>query len=549
MFQRRRPTTIAHRALAAAAIALLTGGGALLGPVAAQADALAETGASTGEGSVQYLAAQADDLVDVRISDVHPTQPSLGYDEVYYKLGRYTLGKDEDSGKSNKKFDDWCETNGQGEAASVSEGATLADTSSFSCEIAIGEETEDSIAEMKTVVIGPGGTLYLTDGHHTLTSFAELTSDGGEDIHVRLKVLANLSDLSSREFWQTMVDNKWTWLKDASGNTITPAQLPTSVGLSNFQNDEYRSLLYFGRDIGYEAGSIPFQEFYWGDWLANTAQVDIDDWDSDAETALATVESVTEKQVALAGDEPVSGGFTASALGVLSKWNNGKNATKGEFGDLAAPYSESKPGKIAYMLQYRAALQAKGINPDSGAALITVDASRGTLVAPAQSSPGATVTVSGTTNTPEAVADIELHSDPIVLATVVTDDHGAFSTQITLPNTVALGTHELVATVAGQAVTQTVRVALTDPPTSSDGTSSDQDSAAVAAGDETTAVAGAAAASGEQRLAATGTDADAISIVLALGMLVVTLGVALVVAARCEQTAQESHDVAPVSGA
>ena len=33
--------------------------------------------------------------LDVRIGDVHATQPSLGYDEVYYKLGRYTLGKDE----------------------------------------------------------------------------------------------------------------------------------------------------------------------------------------------------------------------------------------------------------------------------------------------------------------------------------------------------------------------------------------------------------------------------------------------------------------------
>lgn len=487
-------------------------------------------------------------MIDVRIGDVHPTQPSLGYDEVYYKLGRYTLGKDEARGKFNKKFDDWCEANGQGEAASVSVGARLDDPTSFSCTIAVGSETAESIAAMKTVVIGPGGTLYLTDGHHTLTSFAALTQDGGLDIHVRLRVLGNLSGLSSAEFWQTMVANKWTWLKDASGNTITPAQLPTSVGLANFQNDEYRSLLYFGRDIGYSAGSIPFQEFYWGDWLANTAGVDIDGWDADAETALATVKSVTEKQVALAGDEVVSGGFTASDLGVLSEWNNGKKATKGEFGDLSEPYSESKPGKIAYMLQYRAALQAKGLDPDSGAALIAVDASRGTLVAPAQSSPGATVTVSGTTNTPEAVVDIELHSDPIVLATVITDDHGGFSAQITLPNTVALGEHELVATVAGQAVTPTVQITLADQPASTDGTGDDQDSATVAAGDETTAEAGAAAASSDQRLAATGTDAEVISLALALGMLVAILGVVLVIAARCERADHEGHDVAPVSG-
>lgn len=47
-----------------------------------------------------YLCAKPGDIVDVRIGDVHPTQPSLGYDEVYYKLGRYTLGKD----TINKKF-------------------------------------------------------------------------------------------------------------------------------------------------------------------------------------------------------------------------------------------------------------------------------------------------------------------------------------------------------------------------------------------------------------------------------------------------------------
>ncbi|MGB4137871.1 MAG: hypothetical protein WA971_14995, partial [Microbacterium sp.] len=75
------------------------------------------------------MCAQPGDLIDVRIGDVLPTQPSLGYDEVYYKLGRYTLGKD----KVNKKFDDWCEANGQGEAAAAAPEARLDDPTSFSC--------------------------------------------------------------------------------------------------------------------------------------------------------------------------------------------------------------------------------------------------------------------------------------------------------------------------------------------------------------------------------------------------------------------------------
>ncbi|MGW4817418.1 ParB/Srx family N-terminal domain-containing protein [Streptomyces sp. NPDC004227] len=96
---------------------------------------------------------------------MHPTQPSLGYDEVYYKLGRYTLGKD----AINKKFDDWCEADGRSAAATVFRDTRLDDPSSFTCELPVGAETADSIAPMKTVVIGPGGEPFLTDGHHTLT--------------------------------------------------------------------------------------------------------------------------------------------------------------------------------------------------------------------------------------------------------------------------------------------------------------------------------------------------------------------------------------------
>lgn len=41
-----------------------------------------------------YLCAKPGDIVDVRIGGGHPTQPSLGYNEVYYKLGRYTMAPD-----------------------------------------------------------------------------------------------------------------------------------------------------------------------------------------------------------------------------------------------------------------------------------------------------------------------------------------------------------------------------------------------------------------------------------------------------------------------
>jgi len=67
-------------------------------------------------------AAKPGDLIDIVLDELHPTQPSLGYDEVYYKLGRYRSNKDELAGNFNKRFDDWCEANGQESAGSWPRG-------------------------------------------------------------------------------------------------------------------------------------------------------------------------------------------------------------------------------------------------------------------------------------------------------------------------------------------------------------------------------------------------------------------------------------------
>jgi hypothetical protein len=110
------------------------------------------------------LHAEAGELLDVRLGDLHPTQAVLGYYEVFYKLGRYQAGKD----AVNKRFDDWGEANGQTQAKPpVSPDAQLSDQPPCECAVALGQETEDSIAPMKTAVIGLGGRLYLVDGHHT----------------------------------------------------------------------------------------------------------------------------------------------------------------------------------------------------------------------------------------------------------------------------------------------------------------------------------------------------------------------------------------------
>jgi hypothetical protein len=298
----------------------------------------------------QRCTARTDDLLEVSVGEVLPTQPSLGYHEVFYKLGRYTVGKD----SVNKKFSDWCEANGQEAASAAQPGATLSNPASFTCTIAKGSETAASIALMKTGVIGPKGKVYLTDGHHTLTSFLELEGPG---VKVRVRLLGNLSTLDEAAFWTQMQANKWTWLRDADDAVITPAQLPTSLGLSSFGNDPYRGVLYFARDIGYSQDAIPFQEFYWGRWLRSHPTIKLSDYNlTDQAQYLALVRAVSEAQAALADADVVSDGFTAAQLSKLAAWNAGAADTAGEFAKLSQPFSASKPGKIAYMLEYRKTL-------------------------------------------------------------------------------------------------------------------------------------------------------------------------------------------------
>lgn len=164
--------TAVRTVLVATVAALVVGAttGAAAAPLAAPSAVppIAPSAAQAREG----------DLLEVRLRDLQPTQPNIGHDQIHYKLGRYAGTKDTDRGRPNKRFDDWCETDGRGEAAEAGPGATLRDPSSFRCTIATGAETPASVAAMKTVVVGPGNALYLTDGHHTTTSLLE-TADGG----------------------------------------------------------------------------------------------------------------------------------------------------------------------------------------------------------------------------------------------------------------------------------------------------------------------------------------------------------------------------------
>ncbi|GAA3778425.1 hypothetical protein GCM10022206_16700 [Streptomyces chiangmaiensis] len=83
------------------------------------------------------------------------------------------------------------------------------------------------------------------------------------------------------------------------------------LGLANFTNDKYRSVLYFGRDIGYAQNGLPFQEFYWGSWVRDAKPIDLAGWDqNDLGSYLATVKGLTQVMTALPKDAAVDSGFS-----------------------------------------------------------------------------------------------------------------------------------------------------------------------------------------------------------------------------------------------
>ncbi|NMK46802.1 ParB/Srx family N-terminal domain-containing protein [Achromobacter sp. Bel] len=240
-----------------------------------------------------YLKAKAGDVIQVRIEELNPTQAAIGYDQIYYKLGRWqgdfnrstwaadaALQLDYLDRTVGKKFDDYCEDIGGAERAqkfadiAAARAARLDQPATFACKDAPGTHTEN----LKTVVVGWDGNLYLTDGHHTFSSLRTIF-DGGPKLPVWVKVDANYSDLpTAAAFWQRMVDERRAWLRDGQNQPITVDQLPTRLGMANadeaggMQEDRYRSLVYYTRDVAYKNGSLPeFAEFLWGDWLRRQA--------------------------------------------------------------------------------------------------------------------------------------------------------------------------------------------------------------------------------------------------------------------------------------
>ena len=101
------------------------------------------------------------------------------------------------------------------------------------------------LTDIEPVVIGPGGQLYLTDGHHTFTAL-ENSIYGGSNPTVFVNVIANYSNLTTSQFFAMLQSqNLLLPLNDGvpqAVNTATGAPIPTS--LTALTSDPYRGLEY-----------------------------------------------------------------------------------------------------------------------------------------------------------------------------------------------------------------------------------------------------------------------------------------------------------------
>lgn len=271
---------------------------------------------SAGQASAALPAdIKAGDIVQVQLAQLHPTQAAIGYRQLDYKQHRYEA-------EPKKLFDDYCESMGQKGVDKFDSKSRLSQPSSFSCKAPVGSEP----GPMKTAVIAPDNVLYLTDGHHTFSNFDDIA---GLNTPVQVRITDDFRSLKTMSaFWQKMEKAHLVWLDTPAGK-IKPDALPKELGRQHMQNDEYRSLVYFVRDIGFEKeqNPPPFLEFYWGKWLET--QLPLKNFDLNNRNGYAkALETIAEKMTSVPKDTVIahsdSGPLTADRLGARKKVNEKK---------------------------------------------------------------------------------------------------------------------------------------------------------------------------------------------------------------------------------
>jgi hypothetical protein len=117
-------------------------------------------------------------------------------------------------------------------------------------------------------VVGPKGTLYITDHHHLGRAAIECGIDSGF-----VCVEEDFSGHDVDKFWKAMNKNLWVHPLDCNGVRHYYAAIPAH--LDRLVDDPYRSLAGYVRDAGgYDKTPTAFAEFIWADFFRRNVPVE-----------------------------------------------------------------------------------------------------------------------------------------------------------------------------------------------------------------------------------------------------------------------------------
>ncbi|WP_432454551.1 MULTISPECIES: ParB/Srx family N-terminal domain-containing protein [unclassified Agarivorans] len=284
----------------------------------------------------------------IKLGDLRPTQALIGHDQVNYKLGRYQA-------EPQKMYQEICESYGaSSNKVKWNAQSSPLQPASFSCSQALVSRSSD----VKTAIVAPDGQLYLTDGHHTFSTFMDMRR-GGANMPVLVKIQENWSKPSIQtetpmaQFWQDLANSNNSWQFSVKGAAIDYQDMPKHVGRQFLANQAFRSLVYFANGIGWDktqATPINFLEFHWGQTLAEDISIDPARL-SDSDYYLAKIEQVARQMLAYAPDKVIAQShYSAQQLGQKKAWN--KQSSK-RFKQLLCKGKKKHLGKLGYALSYQ----------------------------------------------------------------------------------------------------------------------------------------------------------------------------------------------------